>query len=239
MSDLKFSYVVAGVITLTASLVLNGCKFGNYQETQYGGLDELHYYDTAPQKLDFQATIASQDRKVSAPPSFLPPILQAIMTEPVVLYHFAKSGAEYITEKTGTVGARVAIHPETSTFAWSESGTAQLIDTCKYTLSESRDGSYENYLSPAKSPEGYSVLGRLKVVHHKSYVWTGTGCPDVMVQFHACYLSVDSCWGANSDDNLALQKTVRGIFNPFIAASVMSVEEIKTTQSLAYTADFE
>ena len=243
------SYLFSGALALVASVVLGGCKFGNYggDDRKPQGDPLTGYYGTAAQTLTFCAAPSATNCVASAV-NRVPAEIEQVMSDPVgFLLENEATGQAKLVDSRGS-GSVVPVFLDADKKRFSFLGSSAEIPIFSWTLEEVGGCTRQLYLQAegalssvdAGKPvtQAVSLKGRLGVKLELTYLFAG-GCADDLAAARACYLSSADCGGADPVENASRQREVQELFNPYIQSGALTVAEIGTAEAVAYTVEYE
>lgn len=206
------------------------------------------YYETEAQNLEFCASLkngATPCATVSA--TDLPSLVRDRVTNPVrfVVLDSATGSAVFAHYNQDNLQLPVQMSSNEALVTLASTGEDMLMwdAGCTSFSQISLNGKYLRYLKINENgPLGYPVTGRVEanisVVDALNSTTPGA-CDTSLTQAAACLSDVNQCQGANPAQNTAKQQFLQSIFDPYLNAGVISLNDLPNVEAMGYEVRFE
>jgi hypothetical protein len=198
------AYVVSGILALTLSGVMTGCRFGNHVESSKAQTDDpfvMEYWNTAPQTLMFCAQVPGNAYCRQANTNYIPGETSLVMSDPVIMYtKDPKHELWYFVNKAGYTTPYIPfLLAADNSIALDASGTDHVLsDSCAAPFVVKIDQARRvPYASPLPGQDGISQIGRVQMRISWTTDYSSSGCRQVLKTASDCYNDVNLCAGAD------------------------------------------
>lgn len=239
------SKTAAALGTLIALVVipsfLSGCEFGNKESTSLSGYDTISgYYLTLPQTISFNSeVVGSAPRQKDTPVSGMPDFMKTVMANPTVLaFDDPIKGLGSIRSRSNTnIGFYTLINANAGTLGASDEESATM-NGCQFVKTVTTSGTFSQLLTQQQA-SGVWARGKLALDFDYQYETQGedSECAAMRGIFKTCYVDGTGC--STDQNSVFYSGLVNEIFAPFIAAGMITTDEIATTKNLRYHARYE
>jgi hypothetical protein len=223
-----------------------GCRLGNAVTGGAVSDGMTGYYDSAPQKLTFCATVSSTETCADAPaiqvPAQITSQITASLPNPVAfLLSDPTNDSGVLLSPTGTgLELPMEIDPTSLTLGILgpvTSGPAFLDEGCQQEIYLQGDGQIvkgPGDVEPNPNGGTLQTLGRITLDVKVSYTISGTTCTASLQNLANCYANAADCGGTSSDQNSATQAQYQALFNPYVTANVLTAAGIANLSAFGY-----
>lgn len=227
------NYFVGGVIALTISSVLTGCRFGNHvSEPEPTPPGVNGFYRTEAQSLSLCAQTENSDC-VAAPVNQIPKMVTDIFTNPVIFQTTSTEEAA-IYNSSGTIGFPV-FFDSAYNLGLSGSTSPQTLwydANCKSHLYIAETGKL-NRFNEFQSFGIYSISGRMDMTFEAEEAFEGTNCETELDAMHLCYENIANCPAGQADYDYVREK-----FELFVNNGIVTPATFKDLLSIYYAATY-
>jgi hypothetical protein len=230
-------------LAVLAICVSSGCRFGNRIENAPQTDPISAFYETEPTDISYCATVSGSTQCQSGLNLAVPDEIGQAMSNPVLLYVYDLTIGLYQFIPTTGLNYAWPVYAQTD-------GTLQGYEaphpvpylnspTCKITKSFEQSGRWEKSNGPWTSGKQnqFPPSGRI-LINYQRIISFEQDCGAAMQQSLNCYNDFNACGESTLIKNQEKQIEIRGMFNPYIQAGVMTIPNISNISAIGYEVSY-
>ncbi len=232
-----------GLLTLLLITLPMSCRFGNRVENATQADPISGFYETVPSSVEYCTTVSGSTQCLSGLQLAVPDEIAPAMSNPVLLYFYDLTiGLYQFIPVTGTNYAWPVYAQIDGTLQGFEAPTPRQYwrsETCKISKSFEQNGKWTRTQGPWTSgkQDKFPPVGRISIDFQRIISFDGD-CTSILKDTLACYNDFNTCAEGSLSANQAKQNEIRGIYNPYIEAGTMTINDIPKVSALGYEVSY-